>query len=169
VSHAADALGLSRGALYRRIENMGSEEPAGPGAGSGSRLTHVPLGRPGRRLSFERRLRLWLYLLGVPMAVLCWLLLRRYSVEPLEQGSFCWPWRWGGCLRSRFWWSRLFVRCRRWRMSWPRCGRMITPFGLVGGRGMMRWAIGARGESACEHVAGPARGGLWRRWRWWNG
>lgn len=64
---------------------MGSEEPTGSNAGGGPRLTHVPLGRPGRRLSFERRLRLWLYLLGLPMAVLCWLLLRRYSVEPLEQ------------------------------------------------------------------------------------
>jgi two-component system, NtrC family, nitrogen regulation sensor histidine kinase NtrY len=45
----------------------------------------MPLGRSGRRLSFERRLRLWLYLLGLPMTVLCWLLLRRYSVEPVEQ------------------------------------------------------------------------------------
>lgn len=65
---------------------MGSEEPRDSLAGGGPRLTHVPLGRPGRRLSFERRLRLWLYLLGLPMAVLCWVLLRRYSVEPLEQG-----------------------------------------------------------------------------------
>lgn len=64
---------------------MGSEEPTGSNTGGGPRLTHVPLGRPGRRLSFEHRLRLWLYLLGLPMAVLCWLLLRRYSVEPLEQ------------------------------------------------------------------------------------
>jgi nitrogen fixation/metabolism regulation signal transduction histidine kinase len=64
---------------------MGSEEPTSSNAGGNPRLTHVPLGRPGRRLSFERRLRLWLYLLGLPMAVLCWLLLRRYSVEPLEQ------------------------------------------------------------------------------------
>jgi two-component system nitrogen regulation sensor histidine kinase NtrY len=54
--------------------------------GGGPRLTRVPLGRSGRRLSFERRLRLWLYLLGLPMMLLCWLLLRRYSVEPLEQG-----------------------------------------------------------------------------------
>jgi nitrogen fixation/metabolism regulation signal transduction histidine kinase len=46
----------------------------------------VPLERSGRRLGFERRLRLWLYLLGLPMALLCWLLLRRYLVEPLEQG-----------------------------------------------------------------------------------
>jgi two-component system, NtrC family, nitrogen regulation sensor histidine kinase NtrY len=45
----------------------------------------MPLGRSGGRLGFERRLRLWLYLLGLPTAVLCWLLLWRYSVEPLEQ------------------------------------------------------------------------------------
>jgi len=65
---------------------MGSEEPDGTIPGDGPRLTRVPLGRSGRRLSFERRLRLWLYLLGLPMAGLCWLLLRRYLVEPLEQG-----------------------------------------------------------------------------------
>src|SRR5271154_1928059 len=64
---------------------MGSEEPSGTIAGGGPRRKRVPLGRSGRRLSFERRLRLWLYLLGLPMAMLCWLLLRRYSVEPLEQ------------------------------------------------------------------------------------
>ncbi|HEX3571138.1 MAG TPA: ATP-binding protein, partial [Acidobacteriaceae bacterium] len=64
---------------------MGSEEPDGTIPGSGPRLTRVPLGRSGRRLSFERRLRLWLYLLGLPMAFLCWLLLRQNSVEPLEQ------------------------------------------------------------------------------------
>src|SRR5277367_5881922 len=64
---------------------MGFEEPAGPIPGGGPRRKRVPLGGTGRRLSFERRLRLGLYLLGLPMAVLCWLLLRRYSVEPLEQ------------------------------------------------------------------------------------
>ena len=64
---------------------MGSEEPDGTIPGGGPRLTRVPLGRSGRRLSFERRLRLWLYLLGLPMALLCWLLLRQYSVDPLEQ------------------------------------------------------------------------------------
>jgi nitrogen fixation/metabolism regulation signal transduction histidine kinase len=63
---------------------MDFEEPEESIAG-GPRLTRVPLGKSGRRLSFERRLRLWLYLLGLPMGVLCWLLLRRYSVEPLEQ------------------------------------------------------------------------------------
>jgi nitrogen fixation/metabolism regulation signal transduction histidine kinase len=65
---------------------MGSEEPNESVPGGSSRLTRVPLGRSGRRLSFERRLRLWLYLLGLPMAVLCLLLLRRYSVDLLEQG-----------------------------------------------------------------------------------
>jgi nitrogen fixation/metabolism regulation signal transduction histidine kinase len=65
---------------------MDFEEPAEPIADGSPRRTRVPLARSGRRLSFERRLRLWLYLLGLPMGVLCWLLLRRYSVEPLEQG-----------------------------------------------------------------------------------
>jgi two-component system nitrogen regulation sensor histidine kinase NtrY len=64
---------------------MGFEEPTGSTAGGGPRRTRVSLGKSGRRLSFERRLRLWLYLLGLPTAVLCWLLLRRYSVEALEQ------------------------------------------------------------------------------------
>jgi len=64
---------------------MDSEEPTGAITDGGARLTHVPLGKSGRRLSFERRMRLSLYLLGLPTAALCWLLLRRYSVEPLEQ------------------------------------------------------------------------------------
>src|ERR1700761_3423806 len=64
---------------------MGSEEPDGTISGGGPRLTRVPLGTSGRRLSFEKRLRLWLYLLGLPMGFLCWLLLRQYSVDSLEQ------------------------------------------------------------------------------------
>ena len=64
---------------------MGFEEPDGLEPGGGPRRNRVPLGRSGRRLSFEKRLRLWLYLLGLPMAFLCWLLMHRYSVEPLEQ------------------------------------------------------------------------------------
>ena len=64
---------------------MDFEEPEESIAGGGPRLTRVPLGKSSRRLSFERRLRLWLYLLGLPAGVLCWLLLRRYEVEPLEQ------------------------------------------------------------------------------------
>jgi two-component system nitrogen regulation sensor histidine kinase NtrY len=64
---------------------MGSEEPDGTVSTDGLRLTRVPLGKSGRRLSFERRLRLWLYLLGLPMVFLCWLLLRQYSIDTLEQ------------------------------------------------------------------------------------
>ncbi len=40
----------------------------------------IPLSRSGRRLSFERRLRIWLSLLGLPTLLLCWILLRQYSV-----------------------------------------------------------------------------------------
>lgn len=50
------------------------------------RLTRLPLGRSGRRLSFERRVRLWLYLLGLPVVILCWVLMREHGVEWLEQG-----------------------------------------------------------------------------------
>ncbi|MGH9596650.1 MAG: hypothetical protein ACRD3K_07625, partial [Edaphobacter sp.] len=65
---------------------MGSEGPDGSVPGGGPRLTRVPLGRSGRRVSFERRLRVWMYLPGLMLMVLCWLLLQQYSVEPLEQG-----------------------------------------------------------------------------------
>ena len=41
----------------------------------------LPLGASGRRLSFERRLRLWLYLLGLPTLLLCWFLLWQHSVD----------------------------------------------------------------------------------------
>ena len=50
------------------------------------RPKRLPLGRSGRRLSFEGRLRIWLYLLGIPMVVLCWALLRQHSVEASVQG-----------------------------------------------------------------------------------
>jgi nitrogen fixation/metabolism regulation signal transduction histidine kinase len=63
---------------------MGSEESTASTPDRRQR-TRVPLRGAGRRLSFERRLRLWLYLLGLPALLFCWLLLRRYSVEPLEQ------------------------------------------------------------------------------------
>jgi two-component system, NtrC family, nitrogen regulation sensor histidine kinase NtrY len=45
------------------------------------RLKRIPLGGSGRRLSFERRLRLWLYLLGLPTLVLTWVLLRQHAVD----------------------------------------------------------------------------------------
>src|ERR1700722_15642453 len=96
---------------------MDFEEPAEPMADGSPRLTRVPLGKSGRRLSFERRLRLWLYLLGLPMGGLGWV------------------------LPSLFWWSRSSDRCRRWRMWWLRCARTTIPFAPVEAKGMMRWAI----------------------------
>jgi len=65
-------------------KSMGFEEPTASTPVS-RRRTRVPLRGSGRRLSFEKRLRLWLYLLGLPMVLLCWLLLLRHSVEGLEQ------------------------------------------------------------------------------------
>jgi nitrogen fixation/metabolism regulation signal transduction histidine kinase len=44
-------------------------------------LKRLPLGASKRRLSFERRLRLWLYLLGLPALILCWILLWKHSVD----------------------------------------------------------------------------------------
>ena len=52
---------------------------------SGDSTKHMPLGRSSGRLSFEKRLRLWLVLPGLPMLLLCWLLLRRHSVDALLQ------------------------------------------------------------------------------------
>ncbi len=48
---------------------------------SAGRRQRLPLGVSRHRLSFERRLRLWLYLLGLPTLVLCWVLLWQHSVE----------------------------------------------------------------------------------------
>jgi len=67
-------------------KSMAFDEPESTAQDDGLRLTRLPLGRSGRRLSFERRVRLWLYLLGLPTAVLCWLLMREHGVEWLEQG-----------------------------------------------------------------------------------
>src|SRR6202044_3746700 len=63
---------------------MGSEEPTASTPDS-RRRTRVPLRRSGRRLSFEKRLRLWLYLLGLPALLFLWLLLHHYPVDLLEQ------------------------------------------------------------------------------------
>lgn len=46
-----------------------------------ARRKRLPLGASRHRLSFERRLRIWLYLLGVPALILCWILLWQHSVE----------------------------------------------------------------------------------------
>ncbi|MDP9050962.1 MAG: ATP-binding protein [Acidobacteriota bacterium] len=42
-------------------------------------------GCPGRRLSFERRIRIWLYVLGLPCLLLVWLELRHERIEALAQ------------------------------------------------------------------------------------
>jgi two-component system, NtrC family, nitrogen regulation sensor histidine kinase NtrY len=65
-------------------KNMDSEEPTAS-APESRRLTRLPLRGSGGRLGFEKRLRLWLYLLGLPMVLFFWLLLHLYSVELLEQ------------------------------------------------------------------------------------
>jgi two-component system nitrogen regulation sensor histidine kinase NtrY len=64
---------------------MDSEELSEEVSSAAMRRTRVPLGRSGRRLSFERRFRLWLYLLGLPMLVLCFFLLRQFSVDIFTQ------------------------------------------------------------------------------------
>ena len=45
----------------------------------------LPLGRSRQRLSFERRLRLWLYLMGVPTFALTAIELRQHHVDPSVQ------------------------------------------------------------------------------------
>ncbi len=60
---------------------MASEEkPSGT-----ARRKRLSLGASRHRLSFERRLRIWLYLLGLPALVLCWALLWLRSVEASVQ------------------------------------------------------------------------------------
>src|SRR3954447_601088 len=46
-----------------------------------SQIKRVPLGRSRRRLSFEKRLRLWLLLMGIPAFVLCWTALRSQNAD----------------------------------------------------------------------------------------
>lgn len=48
---------------------------------SAVRRKRLPLGASRHRLSFERRLRIWLYLLGLPALLLCWVLLWQHSVD----------------------------------------------------------------------------------------
>lgn len=60
------------------------------------RLRSVPLTRSGRRLSFERRLRVWLYLMGLPALLLCWVLLWQHaatiSVQVVSLIAFACGW-----------------------------------------------------------------------------
>ena len=44
-------------------------------------IKRLPLERSGRRLSFERRLRLWLYLSGLPGFILCAVLLQAQKFD----------------------------------------------------------------------------------------
>jgi nitrogen fixation/metabolism regulation signal transduction histidine kinase len=64
---------------------MVSEDPDGEISGGSVKRTRMPLGRSARRVSFEKRLRLWLYLPGLLLLLLCWLQLRQHSVETLLQ------------------------------------------------------------------------------------
>ncbi len=49
------------------------------------KLKRIPLGRSRRRLSFERRLKLWLWLMGVPTLLLIWFVMAMRHVEPMMQ------------------------------------------------------------------------------------
>jgi two-component system nitrogen regulation sensor histidine kinase NtrY len=64
---------------------MASEESFEAESDDSPSRTRVPLSRSDRQLGFERRLRIWCYLLGLPALVFCWLLVRQRSVEPLMQ------------------------------------------------------------------------------------
>lgn len=59
---------------------MASEE-----SGAKRPVRRLPLGRSARRLSFERWLRLWLYIAGVPGFVLCWALLHVLKTDVVMQ------------------------------------------------------------------------------------
>jgi two-component system nitrogen regulation sensor histidine kinase NtrY len=64
---------------------MASEISPTPEGDEGQRVTPVSLTKSGRRLSFERRLRIWLYLLGVPALILCWVLLWQHAATTSVQ------------------------------------------------------------------------------------
>jgi nitrate/nitrite-specific signal transduction histidine kinase len=59
---------------------MASNEPDAKPLQS-TQLKRLPLGRSRQRLSFERWLRLWLYLLGLPVLVLAIIELRQQHVD----------------------------------------------------------------------------------------
>jgi two-component system, NtrC family, nitrogen regulation sensor histidine kinase NtrY len=48
-------------------------------------VTRLPLGRTRQRLSFERRLRLWLLLMGLPAFLLCWAILHSEKTDATVQ------------------------------------------------------------------------------------
>ena len=59
-------------------------------------IKRLPLERSGRRLSFERRLRLWLYLIGLPGFALCWVALQAQKLDVMIETillvlfALCW-------------------------------------------------------------------------------
>jgi nitrogen fixation/metabolism regulation signal transduction histidine kinase len=59
-------------------------------------IRQLPLHRSGKRLSFERRLRLWFHLLGLPGLLLAWFLLRDVGVDVVIEAillglyALCW-------------------------------------------------------------------------------
>ncbi len=61
-----------------------SERPHERQAGAIERK-RLPLGASRHRLSFERRLRIWLYVLGLPAFALLWALLWQHSIEVSAQ------------------------------------------------------------------------------------
>jgi len=48
-------------------------------------IRHLPLNRSGTRVSFERQLRSWLYVMGVPGFALCWTVLHDHSLDEVIQ------------------------------------------------------------------------------------
>ncbi len=70
---------------------MGSSSGPHPGGapGSGGRPRRLSLGRSGRRLSFERRLRIWLWLLGLAPLMLCAALAYAWGLAPGAGAAAC--------------------------------------------------------------------------------
>lgn len=68
---------------------MDSEQSAPP-------LKRIPLGRTRRRLSFENRLQLWMYLLGLPSVAFCFFLLQQQQATAwstaITLASVCAAW-----------------------------------------------------------------------------
>ena len=76
----ASAAGHSTGVSKNMDYNEADFEPV-----PASRLKRLPLGRGRQRLSFERRLRLWLYLMGLPTLSLVALELHQQHIDPSIQ------------------------------------------------------------------------------------
>lgn len=66
-------------------KNMASSQRPNDRPDNAKRRKRLPLGTSRHRFSFERRLRIWFYLLGLPALVLVWVLLRQHAVETSMQ------------------------------------------------------------------------------------